>query len=247
MNFKNHIISIILRSLICFTFLFLNNSHLHAQTTSSHAVQVAGAMKNVMWKGELQGIIQLDTISQKKHLYGIGPQEYLKGEILILDGRSYLSKVVTPKKMKVEETFQIKAPFFVYSQVDKWITQKLPDSISNMKQFEQYLYQIAKSSKHPFAFRLSGTIHSALIHIVNLPEGSAVREPDDAHKGQVNFVLKNKVVDIVGFFSTIHQSIFTHHDTFLHMHLITANRKKMGHVDRIQFKKGMVLYLPAEY
>jgi acetolactate decarboxylase len=34
-------------------------------------------MKNVMWKGQLQGVINLDTIQNKNHLYGFGPQEYL--------------------------------------------------------------------------------------------------------------------------------------------------------------------------
>lgn len=36
-------------------------------------IQLAGAMKNVMWKGELQGVIDLDTISNRDGLYGLGP------------------------------------------------------------------------------------------------------------------------------------------------------------------------------
>lgn len=42
-------------------------------------VQVVGAMRNVMWKGELQGTIALDTIENKEHLYGLGPVEFLAG------------------------------------------------------------------------------------------------------------------------------------------------------------------------
>jgi acetolactate decarboxylase len=45
---------------------------------------VAGAMKNVMWKGQLFGTIDLDTIFNKQHLYGLGPVEYLTGELLKL-------------------------------------------------------------------------------------------------------------------------------------------------------------------
>lgn len=81
---------------------------------------------------------------------------------------------------------------------------------------------------------------------MNLPKGSNVSSPDDAHKGQKNYHLQNEQTDIIGFFSTEHKTIFTHHDTFLHMHLITTDRQKMGHLDEVLFKKGtMTLYLPA--
>ena len=39
-----------------------------------------------MWKGELSGTINLDTISNKKGLYGLGPESYLTGELLINNG-----------------------------------------------------------------------------------------------------------------------------------------------------------------
>ena len=92
-----------------------------------------------------------------------------------------------------------------------------------------------------------GTVEKASIHVVNLPKGSKVKSPEDAHKGKVNYNLSKKNCEIIGFFSTDHQTIFTHHDTFLHMHLITADRKKMGHLDDVFFKKNtMVLSLPFE-
>ncbi len=96
-------------------------------------------------------------------------------------------------------------------------------------------------------FKLAGIVEQASIHIVNLPKGSEVRSPDEAHKGQKNYELKNEQSEIIGFFSTEHQAIFTHHDTFLHLHLITTDRTKMGHLDKVLFKKGtMKLYLPTE-
>lgn len=73
-----------------------------------------------------------------------------------------------------------------------------------------------------------------------------VSSPDEAHQGQKNYTLYNEQSEIIGFFSTEHKAIFTHHDTYLHMHLITADRQKMGHLDDVRFKKGtMMLYLPT--
>jgi len=93
------------------------------------SVKIIGEMKNVMWKGELSGIIDLDTISNKEDLYGMGPLEYLAGEIMIIDGKSYKSVVVNDSTMKVEETFKIKAPFFGYTNIPDWTEHKLPSGI----------------------------------------------------------------------------------------------------------------------
>jgi acetolactate decarboxylase len=96
-------------------------------------------------------------------------------------------------------------------------------------------------------FKFVGTVEQATIHIVNLPKGSIVSSPDEAHAGQVNYELENEPAEIIGFFSTMHKAIFTHHNTFLHMHLITSDRKKMGHLDQLRLKKGtMKLYLPTK-
>jgi acetolactate decarboxylase len=216
-----------------------------AQPTNND-VKIVGAMKNVMWKGQLFGNIDLETIAIKQHLYGIGPVEYLAGELLIFDGKSYKSTVLTDKTMKVEETYQVKAPFFGYANIAKWNEQTLPDNIQTISQLEAYLEEKTKSAKRPFLFKLNGTVETAKIHIVNLPKDTKVSSPEDAHKGKTTYTIENQSADILGFFSTEHKAIFTHHDTFLHMHLITADRGKMGHLDDVMFKKGTIkLYLPA--
>jgi len=210
-------------------------------------VIIIGQMKDVMFKGELYGKINLDTIANKDHLYGIGPVENLRGEVLILDGKAYKSTIETDSTMKVVETFAIQAPFFGYASIPNWIEHELPDSIQTITQLEQYLDSSTKNAKRPFFFKLSGTVEQGTIHIVNLPEGSKVSSPTEAHKGQRNYKLENAQSEIIGFFSTAHKTIFTHHDTFLHMHLITSDRQKMGHLDEMILKKGSVkLYLPED-
>lgn len=233
-------------TLLGLTILSLTSCSSKAQQTTNE-VKIVGEMKNVMWKGQLYGNINLDTISNKTSLYGLGPVEYLSGEILIIDGKSYKSTVVSDTTMKVEETYDIKAPFFGYANISNWTEQTLPDSIQTIQQLEKYLDNLTKSSPRPFMFKLAGTVERATIHIVNLPKGSKVRSPDEAHKGQINYELQNVQADIIGFFSTEHKAIFTHHDTYLHMHLMTTDRQKMGHLDEVLFKKGtMKLYLPTE-
>lgn len=227
-------------ALLC---LFILSSFIGYAQNPVNDVTVIGAMKNVMWKGELEGNIHLDSIADKTHLYGFGPVEYLSGEILIIDGISYQSTVISDEEMKVEESYDIKAPFFAYANILNWSGQALPDSIHSIQELEIYLDKTTNSINRPFIFKLSGTVESARIHIVNLPKGSKVSSPEEAHQGLQDYFLNEEKVDIIGFFSTEHKAIFTHHDTYLHMHLITSDRSQMGHLDEVIFK-NMKLHLP---
>ena len=211
-----------------------------ADTTNIHIV---GAMKDVMWSGELHGKISLDTIKDKKGLYGLGPESYLTGELLLMDSKSYVSKVATDSTMTVKETFKITAPFFVYTNVYDWESIEVPKGVKDMSTLEQFIDTKTKEAKRPFAFKVSGKLSNAKIHIQNLPSGTSVSSPEEAHQGQVDYVLKNEEVDIVGFFSTEHKAVFTHHDSFMHLHLITRDRSKMGHLDAATFE-NITLYIP---
>jgi len=206
-------------------------------------VKVIGAMKNVMWKGELDSNLDLDTITDKNELYGIGPEAYLKGELLINNGKSYVSKVSSDSTMTVEKRFNVSAPFFVYANVNDWVEEELTPSIRNYQDLERHINQKMNDFKKPFAFKLIGQISNASIHVQNLPKGTKVSSPDQAHIGQTNYELHNETVEIVGFFSREHKGVFTHHDSFLHMHLITADEKKMGHLDKLEIET-MKLFLP---
>lgn len=213
-----------------------------AQTSKDH-VKIAGAMHRVMWKGELAGLIKLDTIENKEGLYGIGPLSYLQGELLINNGKCYVSKVLTDSTMLVEETFDVSAPFFVYGNVTHWQEVQLPTSVNNIKQLEHFVDSLSKDDPRPFVFKVQTAVTHAVIHIQDLPAGTKVSSPKEAHQGQVDYDITDTVVEIVGFFSTEHQGVFTHHDSYQHLHLITSDKKMMGHVDHAEFEGG-TLYLP---
>ena len=215
--------------------------------TKKSNVKIAGAMMNVMRKGELSGTINLDTISNKEHLYGVGPVEYLRGELLIIDGKAYQSTVAADGSIRMEETFKVRAPFFVYAPIDKWKEVSLPDSVRTIPQLESFLDLSTKNHSRPFAFRLTATLDKVELHIVNLPTGTVVHSPEEAHKNELSLKLKKQNAELVGFFSTEHKGVFTHHDSFVHIHIITTDRRKMGHLENMLIKKGAAkLYIPVE-
>ncbi|MBL7859256.1 MAG: acetolactate decarboxylase [Cyclobacteriaceae bacterium] len=229
---------------ICSVFLWVSISIFACSKATAQEglsnVKIVGAMRDVMWKGKLSGNIDLDTLSNKLHLFGLGPIEYLAGEILIVDGKAYRSTVLTDSTMKVEETYAISAPFFAYANIPNWAEVILPDTIQSAQQLEQFLEHTTKKVNRPFLFQFTGEIEHGTIHVVDLPKGTTVNSPADAHQGQKSFVLTDTQVDVIGFFSTAHKGIFTHHDTYLHMHLITSDKQMMGHLDKVQFKKGRI-------
>ena len=205
-------------------------------------VSVSGAMRNVMWKGELGGTIQLDTISAREHLYALGPVSYLRGEIMAVDGKVYVSRVTTDTSMAVELSPDVSAPFLVFADVKAWQEITLPPTVKSIQELEALLDQATKEQPRPFAFKLEGTVSKAQIHVQNLPKGATVSSPEEAHRGQVKFPVGQEEATIVGFFSTEHQGVFTHHDTYLHMHLITGDRALMGHLDELTIE-NMKLYV----
>ncbi|WP_405210707.1 acetolactate decarboxylase [Dokdonia sp. Asnod2-E02] len=216
-----------------------------ATATTYPDVKVVGAMKNVMWKGELEGSILLDTITNKEGLYGLGPESYLTGELLIINGTSYLSKVNSDTTMTVTSTYEVSAPFFVYTNVTDWYEINLPASVKTIKDIEDFVSERTKEAKRPFAFRLEGTVSKAEIHIQNLPRDTKVSSPQEAHQGQTNYTLQDEEVEIIGFFSIMHKGIFTHHDSNIHLHLITKDQSKMGHLDNLTID-NLKLFLPKK-
>ena len=224
----------------------LTVSLMQAEAQDSNDVKVAGAMRNTMWNGKLNPVIELDTIMPRNGLYGLGPLSYLKGELMILDGTVYVSRVVSEDKMSVSAEAGTGAPFFVYAHANAWTDISIPRDITDLTLLNKFMAEQARVFSGPFVFRIVGEVNSAIIHVQNLPEGSNVSSPEEAHQGQVDYEIKNERVEILGFYSEKHQGVFTHHDAFTHMHLITKDKSRMGHLDQLELKKGTaVLYLPV--
>lgn len=229
-------------------FIFLVSSLLvvaGCQPNTQNTVRVAGAMKNVMKKGDLSATIQLDTISTKEGLYGLGPLNQLQGELLIVDGVTYISKVNIDSSIAVSRGNKLFAPFFVYGYQSQWKELPLSKEVHTLKDVEHILNEHSRNLSNPFIFRLEGAVKSVDIHVQNLPVGAKVSSPKDAHQGQKNYHLTNENVEIIGFYSTRHHGIFTHHDTNIHAHLLTKDKTQMGHLDALNLDSDKVkLYVP---
>jgi acetolactate decarboxylase len=200
-------------------------------------VHTAGEMRQVMHQNDLSAHASLDTILKKPYIIALGPLEGLQGEITVINSKNYITKAKGVSAQTYQDT-TAKAAFLVYSQVPEWEEFVIPSFVKDIPSLENFITQKAKEQRYnfngPIPFRISGKVASALIHVVNKTD-DAPHTREDHDKIKVYFEPANAEVEMAGFYSTKHKGVFTHHDSFVHIHLVTADEMLSGHVDNIKF------------
>ena len=217
------------------------------EPTTFPVVKYAGAMKNVTENQDTVNAIFLDTINPHRRLYGLGPLSGMSGEILIIDGRPYVSKINRSGVNRVRMTYNAKSPYFVYTHVRGWQEAELPeDSILNNQNLGLHLEYLAKKQginvEKPFPFMLKGRFKKLTYHISHLPKknASAKRPLPEETK-----ILTNADVIIVGFYSKHHENIFTPPGSHVVMSFMTTAASRVGQIDELVLHgKKVQLMLP---
>jgi len=208
-------------------------------------VKIEGAMREVMWNGAIEARVSLDSLHPGSIWYGLGPLANLRGEITVLDGVVYKSEVDSFGMLVVRRDSLVGAPFFVHCGRVDWEKHALPDSLRNMREVEGFLNEQLAGVDVPIPYMLQGFWSEAHIHAVNLPKGSIVRSPDEAHEGLTPYQIFDLNGTAIGFYSRNHHAVFTHHDTNMHTHFVSDNRRWMGHLDSAEFSnKQLSIWLP---
>lgn len=223
-------------SIYLFSMLLLASCN---QPKNSSSIKVVGQMKEVMWKGALKGKIATDSLKQKK-AYGLGPVEFLKGEVILFEGQTYVSKVIDSVSHQVIQVPSVSAPFFVYSTASDLKAVAFPLENYTLKEIEAHIDSVYKNYDQPLLIRIDGRFNKVKLHSVNLPDGQKVSSPDEAHQGLTQYDFNYINGSLIGFFSRHHKAVFTHHDTFFHAHFIANNRQVLGHIDEIYFNSSSV-------
>ena len=225
------------RNAIYILFVFFLVSCTSSTNTSS--VRVVGKMRDVMWKGDLKGKITTDSL-RTKETYGLGPLEFLKGEVLLFEGQTFVSKVVDSISHEVNKVPSANAPFFVYTTNSNLKVIELPPTNYSLKGIEEHINSVYENYDQPLLIRMDGLFDDIKLHSVNLPEGKKVSSPDEAHQGLTQYDFENISGSLIGFFSRNHKTVFTHHDSFFHAHFISDDREVLGHLDELNFYSSQI-------
>jgi alpha-acetolactate decarboxylase len=210
-------------------------------------VKYSGALRTIM-SGNMQSAISLDSLSNKKHLYALGAVENLKGEIQIFDGEPSNSFVVD-SSLQIKDAYNINAALLVYAEVEDWDTYQIKN-IKTKNDLEKKIFETAKSKginiEKPFPFLLEGTVTSVDWHVINWKNEDTIHSHKKHKESGLNGTLVNEKVQIIGFYSTKHKAVFTHHTTNMHMHFKTDDNAIAGHIDDLSLNQTVTLKLPKQ-
>lgn len=193
--------------------------------------------------------ISIDSLLTQDHLYGIGPYGKMQGELTVLDGIPLVAYADEEGILTVSTDEEAKAPFFVYSYVKDWKTFELEITAGSEAEIQGAIESLAAANGYdltkPFPFRIVGEFDALTIHVV------APRSADVAgyKQGVTSYKYTYEGIDgeIFGFYSQSGEGVYTHKNSFVHLHFRTADQSKMGHIDAIGIQPKRVKILLPDY
>jgi acetolactate decarboxylase len=200
-----------------------------------------------MVDGDLSAHINLDTLN-KTHLYGLGPVAGLEGELVVIDGKIYSTYKDGSKIVSQQNKISL-AAMLVYSKVEKWKEISVHSVVKNYTELEALIKQTAQkngyNTEKPFAFKIKSSPSKTAYHVIDWKPGT--EHTMDNHKQfAYSGTFSNESMLLLGFYSPHHKSIFTHHTTNMHVHILEKKSGTIGHLDDIQIDSSITIYLPEE-
>jgi len=123
-----------------------------------------------MGKTNFKTQVWLDTLPDKSHLFGMGPYDRMKGEIMVFDGKPFYVSSFEKGKAMVGQSWDIRSPFFMYANVVEWEAFELSGDITALEDIQNKVAAIAKENsyytKEAFPFKIIGNFDSLTNHIV---------------------------------------------------------------------------------
>ncbi|UYZ64882.1 hypothetical protein [Hymenobacter weizhouensis] len=213
------------------------------------AVRVYGAKRTFMMQGKLGATVALDSLLPRPHLYALGVAEGLHGELLVWDGAGALTRTAANQRTTTRSAAHSKAALLVASQVPRWQAVPLPAAVRSYPALEKlvarHAARLGLDTTRALPFRLEGRAVAVRWHVMEWPRPAAEHTMQNHKQYAVQGRFANQPVEVLGFFSRQHQTIFTHHTTFVHMHVRPAGQAFAAHVDSLHFAPGTAtLYLP---
>lgn len=212
-----------------------------------------GNFKKMVHMKRVDGIIDLKTALNGKHVYAVGAIKNAEGEITVHDGKVWLSygKDGLDKAVHGISSGE-QAMLLVTAEAEKWKGSAIS---KDMDERELYSFILDKAEaegidiKKPFPFLIEGHIKDLSWHVINGTEtiGAGKMHGHGVHKFLKSIVERREQVSavIVGFYSADVQGVFTHPGESWHTHVIIGNENKAGHVEKFGVGKGAILKLPV--
>jgi len=224
------------------------------------SVELAGSFEEVLFAGESDGRVPLAGIAEAEddataiaagELVAVGALEDLTGEVTIVDGDVWLSRV-RDGALSTERGRGIggKASMLVSANVHEWSEHTVPVDIA-AADLESYVRLAATDAgldtDRPFPFRIDGELLALDAHVIagEFPTGVA---DDELSSGHAPMLVAEQELRgrIVGFYAVGREGELTQPGSRLHAHVLTDGEAALtAHIESVGVKAGSVLRLPA--
>jgi acetolactate decarboxylase len=197
--------------------------------------------------GDVEGKVDLRSLTRQPHLYALGPRAGVSGEITVFDGEPWVARVVD-RQIHVTADPDHAACFLVYDHVDLWRERVEDKPIDDEAVLTAAVLRAAGAVgldvDSPLIFLLRSPAANVTFHVLDKRDGLP-HTPERHERAKVRFEIERQAVEVLGFYSTRHRGIFTPKDSDLHMHFRTLDGRASGHVERIAVDPGAVIAVPG--
>lgn len=206
--------------------------------SQAQIVKYSGSMSKIRQQNRVDAEILIDTIAAA-NLYAIGPVEDLRGEIMVWDNNTFVAALTEDKKPFVQKNVKnLKAIFLVYADVKEWDTIIVNEhQISSMSNLETFITKMAfdqgLDTASAFPFQIFARAKQGSGHIRYKDTSITQITPEILERSTYINSFNDQYIQMLGFYSQHHQTIFTHHDSYMHIHYRLRNKYQAGHLEEL--------------
>jgi alpha-acetolactate decarboxylase len=215
-----------------------------------------GKMHEAIGQQQHQGRVQLKTLVERPHFYGVAALANLEGEATILDGKVIVTRVDGKGRLETDKTAPLdsSATLLIGAYVPSWTEHKIAASVEP-DELDQFLADAAakagiKTAK-PIVFTLEGNFSKLRLHVIHgaCPLHARLKKIELPKEQQpVEVELEQVHGTLLGIFAKDAVGDITHPATSTHMHLVfndgQSGQTVTGHIEQIGVLKGAILRLP---
>lgn len=232
------------------------------QYAAAQWVLHAGQARDVMQGHDLSSKVFLDTLTARPHMYAVGPNEDLQGELTVHNSRVVLSEASEENAVTLDGAslgkpaidtrmgWRVRAPFLVYAYVPQWQTFELEVKLGSLDDIDHMIDSLMAAhgydAEQATPFLIDGTFEEVKFHIIKRDTNEAGHSHEQHKKAKKHFERRFKEAHLVGFYSRHHEGIFTHKGARIHVHWLRRDLRSTGHLDGIFHQGKVTVSLPAK-
>lgn len=211
----------------------------------SGRVEHWGELREVMRDGKTEPRVRLRDVLARPHCYAIGALQGLDGEVTVLDGTAWISRVTQPGCVTSVERRcpPEQATILVAAWVPQWRDSRIERDVPR-GEFDQFVRESAPvNAGATFPFVIEGEFDGLRVHVVN--GRCLMGAADDADDGSFRREVPAGRGTLVGFFTNEPAGVITHQGSQTHVHVLLAGDEPlMAHVEAVGVRHGGVIRFP---